>query len=189
MVSWFESKSGSPQKNKMLSTPEFIRESVLWSAILSSALISTVVGFLLAWLKEFFQSKSEKEQKQFENLYGPLTFNLLVMRSLNINRDELLREISKEPVPEEPAVHMGKYSDVVVLVKRWNLHKNKLVDILERNAGYIKKDHITLIGNFLDGCVKRDITKDGQSARTTKERTEKVLNAVEALQNELLGRL
>lgn len=161
-------------------------KDVFLLAIVSSTVLATIIGFALGWVKEFFQKKKEREEKQYEKLYGSLTYNLLAMKVLKINRIELLDEISKEPTPNDTQMVLKQFSDVNPLIDKWNMHKEKLIGILEHNAGYIKKCHMKLIEDFLDGCVKRDITKGGTSHRTTKERVEKMLDAVEALQKELL---
>ncbi|MCX6722996.1 MAG: hypothetical protein NT094_02890 [Candidatus Staskawiczbacteria bacterium] len=169
-----------PQQNQEITYNLFI------SAVLSSALIATVVGFILGWIKEYFQKRNEKEQERFEKLYGSLTYHLLAMKVLKINRTELLKEISEEPTPPDTGGILSKFSEVNPLIDKWHEHNNKLKDMLEKNAGYIKKCHLKLIEDFLDGCVKREITDGGKSRHTTEERINKMLDAIEALQAELI---
>jgi len=52
-------------------SPEITSNLFVWT-VLSSTLVATVVGFILNWIKEHFQKKGEREDKQFENLYGPV---------------------------------------------------------------------------------------------------------------------
>jgi len=166
-------------------TQEITTNLFIWT-IFSSTMVVTIVGFVLNWIKEYFQKKGEKEQKQFEKLYGNLIYHLLSMKVLKINRMKLLDEISKEPVINDPNITLSKYSEVNPLISKWHEHNNKLKEVIESNAGYIKKDHLKLIEDYLDGCVKREITDGGKSKRTTEERINKMLDAIEALQNELV---
>jgi len=173
----------------MYTTTTMITTQLFIITIFSSTLIATIIGVLLSWIKESFQKKHDLEQRQFEKLYGPITYHLLAMKVLKINRMELLDEISKEPICDDINSNLNKFSVVNPLISKWHEHKEILKQVLEANAGYIKKNHINLIEDFLDGYIKREITQEGKSARTTEERINKMLNAVEALQIELLGKI
>jgi|SRR3989344_6414793 len=168
-----------------MDTTIITKELFLWT-IFSSTVMATIIGVLLGWIKEYFQKRIEREQKQFEKLYGPLIYQLLAIRVLNFNRKELLEEINKESIPDNADAILKKYSDINPINSEWRKRIFKLIDLFQENAGYIKKQHINLIENFLDACVKRDITKGGKSVRATKERIEKIFDSIEALQKELL---
>ena len=99
---------------------------------------------------------------------------------------ELLNEIAKEPVQRDAGAILSKFSEVNPLIDKWHEHNNKLKHALEDNAGYIKKGHLKLVEDFLDGCVKREITDGGKSRHTTEERINKMLDAIEALQKQLI---
>jgi hypothetical protein len=172
----------------MATTSSIITTNIFFWSILGSSVVATIVGVLLTWLKEYIQKKVEKEQRQFEKLYGALTYHLLAMKVLKINRTELLDEIVKEPTPDDIKENIKRFMPVNPLILKWNEHKDKLMKILENNAGYLKKSHIKFVEDFLDGCVKRDITENGESIRVTPKRIEKMIDAVRVLQDEILGK-
>jgi hypothetical protein len=42
------------------------------------------------------------------------------------------------------------------------------------------------MSDFMDGCIKREITEDGKNIFVDKSRTDKLLKAIESFQNRLL---
>jgi hypothetical protein len=153
---------------------------------LLGAIFGSSVGVLLNWRKEYLQEIKRKNDLQFEKLYGPVIYQLLMLKVIDINRKELIKEISGEPVPEQAEDMLKKWADVNPINEKWRLHIVCLKRLFEKNAGYIKKEHLKLVENLLDGLMKRDITKGGASIRTKKERIEKIFEAIDALSCELL---
>ncbi len=88
-----------------------ITENIFW-AIIGSTLVATIVGVLLNWLKEYFQERNRWNNLTQEKLYGSITYHLLMIRALNINRDELLNEISGEPTIDDTGSILRKFGDV-----------------------------------------------------------------------------
>lgn len=72
------------------------------------------------------------------------------------------------------------------LVSEWIKHKESIEKLFEEYPGQIKKADIGMVSDFLDGCIKRKITEDGQNWYTTEERTNKLMTAIQALQDKLL---
>lgn len=154
---------------------------------LLGAIFGSTFTILLNWRKECCQEENRKEDSQFEKLYGPVIYQLLMLKVIDINRKELIKEISEEPVPEQAQDILKKWADVNPINDKWRAHILELQQLFEKNAGYIKKKHFVLVENLLDGLVKRDITKGGASIRTNKERIEKIFSAIDALSGELLN--
>jgi len=162
-----------------------ITTNVFW-AIISSTVMATIVGVLLNWLKEYFQEKSKWKILTQEKLYGPLTYNLLMIRALNLNRDELSEEISNEPTPDNTEAILKKFGDLNPINDQWNRHILNIKQELEVKAGYIRKEHLNTVENFLDSFIKREITQDGKSIRTTSNRIQKIFDAIKRLDLEIL---
>jgi hypothetical protein len=162
-----------------------ITSNIFW-AILGSTVVATIVGSVLNWIKENFQRKSEVNEKQFQELYGPIKYHLLALRALAVNRDELLDEIKKEPTPSDLNDILKKFEDLNPVNTEWQRHIYIVRGLFENQAGYIKKEHLKLVEDFIDGFIKRDITQGGKSARTTTERIRMIFDAIDALQKELL---
>ena len=158
----------------------------IFLAIISSTVIATIVGVILNWIKEYFQSKYRWKKLTHEKLYGDVIYNLLMIKTLNINRNELIDEINKEISPHDTETILRRFADINPINDQWRLHIERLKAEFEAKAGYIRKEHLTLVEDFLDSFVKREITKGGTSPRATKERIQKIFNTLEKLQNELL---
>ncbi|MES2087596.1 MAG: hypothetical protein V4467_01235 [Patescibacteria group bacterium] len=163
-----------------------ITESIFW-AIISSTLVATVVGVVLNWIKESFQEKAKWKNLTQERLYGSLTYNLLMIRALNINRDELLTEISAEPTIDDTRAILKKFGDINPINDQWRLHILNIKNEFEAKAGYIRKEHLKVVENFLDSFIKREITQGGKSVRATPHRIQKIFDALKKLDQEILG--
>ena len=149
------------------------------------SLIGSIFGILLNWMKESFQKKSDRRDDQFKNLYGPITYHLLMLKVIDINRKELIEEISNKPLSEDIEINLKRWRDLNPVNDAWWNHIRQLKTLFEERAGYIEKKHLKLVENLLDGIVKRNITQGGKSSLTTKERIEKIFQAIDALNGEL----
>ncbi len=165
-----------------------ITPSLFVSTILGSTVVATCIGIVLTSLKEFFQKRAERSNKQFENLYGSVICILLMLKVLDINRKELIDEIKNDPISENIEDNLKRWADVNPINEEWRKNISKLKNVFENNAGYIKKDHLKLVEDLFDGLIKRDITKEGASIRTNRDRIEKVFKAIDALTDELLSK-
>src|SRR5687767_7859694 len=125
-----------------------ITENIFW-AIISSTLLATIVGVLLNWIKECFQERTRRKNLTQEKLYGPLTYHLLMIRALNLNRDELLNEISAEPTIGDTGSILKKFGDVNPINNQWRQHIQHIRDELEKNSGYIREEHFQAVEYFL----------------------------------------
>lgn len=163
-----------------------ITENIFW-AIMGSTVVATVVGIILSWVKESYQEQTRWKNLTQEKLYGSLTYNLLMIRALNINRAELLEEISKEPVSGDTDLILKKFGDINPINDQWRLHILNIKNELEGKAGYIRKEHYRVVENFLDSFIKREITKNGASVRATPNRIQKIFDALEKLDKEILN--
>ncbi len=162
-----------------------ITENIFW-AIVGSTLVATIVGVILNWIKEYFQEKARWKNLTQEKLYGTLPFHLLMIRALGLNRDELLNEISAEPIINDAEAILKKFGDVNPINAKWRQHIQYIKDELEAKAGYIREDHFKVVENFLDSLIKREITQDGKSIRATPHRIQKIFDALERLDQEIL---
>lgn len=160
--------------------------STFFIAVLGSTLAATIVGFFLSWWKESRQKRLEMEELQFEELYGSLTYHLLAMKVLTDNKNELIKEIQTEPGNIQMK-NSALGQEPRPLIERWQSHRGQIETILACNSGYIKKEHIKLVEDFLDACVKWEIAQGGQSHRATQERMDKLSVAVANFQKELLS--
>ena len=70
---------------------ELILATIIGGVIgILGALVGSFFGILLNWMKESFQKSNERKYEQFKNLYGPITYHLLMIKVLDINRKELI---------------------------------------------------------------------------------------------------
>jgi hypothetical protein len=162
-----------------------ITENVFW-AIISSTVVATIVGGLLNWLKEYFQEKTRWKSLTQEKLYGSLIYHLLMIRALNVNRDELLEEISAEPTIDDTGLILKKFGDLNPINAQWRQHVLCIKNEFEAKAGYIRKENLAVVENFLDSFIKREITQGGKSARSTPHRMQKIFDALKMLDEEIL---
>ena len=126
-----------------------------------------------------------EDEKRYEKLYGPLKFNLLMMRLLVINKKEVLDDIKKWLSIEVQIDLIEKHMSP--LTQRWIKHRDNIKSLFEENPGLIKKNDFNLMSDFMDGCIKREIIEEGKNVLATDEnRTNKLLKAVEDFQNKLL---
>lgn len=163
-----------------------ITENIFW-AIISSTLVATIVGVILNWIKEYFQEKARWRNLTQEKLYGSLIYHLLMIRALNLNRDELLSEISAEPTIDDTGSILRKFGDVNPINDQWRQHIEYIKSEFEAKAGYIRSEHFKIVEHFLDSFIKREITQGGKSIRATPHRIQKIFDALKKIDEEILG--
>ncbi len=149
--------------------------------ILGSGVVAALLTSLVDWLLE----KRRQENIGHERLYGPLRFNLLMMKLLVENRKEVLEDIKQWASAEVRIDLMQNHMSPLTL--KWLQHKDKIKILFESNSGLIKKSDYQLVYNFMDGCVKREIIEEGKNLLAVNEnRTNKLLEAVEIMQQKYL---
>jgi len=148
-------------------------------------LASGIVAAIVALIGQHYFFRKNKDEEKYQKLYGPLTYHLLCMRLLTNNRERLTEEI-RETFNDATSRITEMQTHGRPLVGKWISHKEEIEQLLEKYPGYIKKEDLGLIGDFLDGCIKREITENGRNMYTTEERTDKILDAIRAMQAKLL---
>lgn len=148
-------------------------------------LASGVVAAMVALIGQYYFFRKNKDEERFQKLYGPLTYHLLKMKLLTSNREQLTAEIMQQLSDASQRIgEMQTHGRPLVL--EWIKHKESIEKLFEQYPGQIKKRDLGLVGDFLDGCIKRKITEDGKNWYTTEERTNKLMAAIHALQEKLL---
>jgi len=150
-----------------------------------SPLVSGVVAAVVALAGQYYFFEKNLDEEKYQKLYGPLIYHLLRMRLLTSNRENLTEEIRN--TFDDASIRINEMqARGRPLVGKWIRHKEAIEKLLEEYPGYIKKRDLSLVSDFLDGCIKREITEDGRNSYTTKERTIKLMEAIRALQEKLL---
>ncbi len=158
---------------------------ILSSPNIFAPLASGVVAAIVALVGQYYFFRKNRDEDRYQKLYGPLIYHLLKMKLLTSNREQLMREIKdelKDPTHrlEEMQTH-GR-----PLVAEWIQHKESIEKLFENYPGHIKRKDIGLVSDFLDGCIKRKISENGQNWYTTEERISKLMTAIKVLQEKLI---
>ena len=159
--------------------------SIVTNPNILAPLLSGVVAAIVALLGQYYFVWKNRKEERYRKFYGPLTYNLLRMKLLTENKKGLMEEIKQIPNIEIRNEEYPRH--INPLVRQWNEHKNNIVQLIKEYPGYIRKEDIHLIGNILDGCIKRDVMEDGKNRYATPDRFDKLLNAVKNLQDKLLS--
>lgn len=134
-------------------------------------------GVLVYWLNN--------KNHRYSKLYGPLKFNLLMMKLMVKNKEEILDDIKEWASVEMRIDMMEKHLSPLTL--RWIKHSDNIKVLFEENAGLIKKEDFNLMSDFMDGYVKREITEQGKNLLAVNEnRTTKMLDAIKKFQDKLI---
>jgi len=156
-----------------------------WLQIILIILGSSVVATIITKIFDFITEKNKKEEELYQKLYGPLIYNLLLMRLLTNNREQLTKEI-REFFSDGQSRLEELIKRANPLVKRWIRHKENIEKLLMEYPGYIKKEDLKLVSDFFDGCIKREITEEGKNIYTTEERVNSLLDTIEMMQKKFL---
>lgn len=128
--------------------------------------------------------KLNKEDEQYNKLYGPLKFKLKMMQLMMDNQKEIIEEIKQWNVDTRITL-MEKHMSP--LTKRWLDYRDEIRKLFESNPGLIKEDDFSLVSDFMDGCIKRDIIEEGKNLLATNDNfREKLLTSIKKLQDKLL---
>lgn len=163
----------------------FFHIADLWDAIviiIGSSLVSTVINIYFGHRQE----NKRKEEERYEKLYGKMTYHLLYMKVISKNREDLTGEIVRV-IKDVDYKNQSLIKHINPLVLNWINHKDSLKKAIDDHPGYIKKEHIKLIEDFIDGLVKREIIEEGKNIYANEGRINKLLNAIKALQDNLLN--
>jgi len=142
------------------------------------ALFGGAGGGFIVW-------RLNKNDDEHKKLYGPLKFNLLMMKILVDNREDILKDIKEWKSVEVRLDLMKKHMSPLTI--KWIKHRDIIRNLFEENPGLIREEDFNLAAEFIDGCIKRDIIEDGKNELALKkQRTDKLLDAVKNLQDKLL---
>jgi len=156
-----------------------------WPQIITIVVGSSVISTLVHIFYSLYQEEQKNEAGRYEKLYGPMRFNLLMMKLLVDNREEILVEIKKWGTAEMQVDLMQKH--LSPLTKKWLAHRDRIRTLLEEHPGLINKEDFILMSDFVDGCIKREIIEEGRNVLAVNEyMTNKLLKAVKELQDKFL---
>ncbi len=148
-------------------------------------LLAALFSFLGAIAGGYLVWKLNSDNEKYQKLYGPLRFNLLMMRLMAENKEEILEDIRKWANVEMQVNLLQAHLSPLTL--KWIAHSDNLKELFEKNSGLIKKGDFSLVSDFMDGYIKRDITEQGKNVMAVREsRTNKLLEAIKDLQDKLL---
>lgn len=166
-------------------------DSQILIVILTSSLVASVVAVLLRSFLESITARKRNEEEQNRKLYGPVKFHLLFMDTSAKTKTELLKEADKiyRTASDKLELPFFQKEDINSLIKIYWTHLYAIMNILESNPGCIKKEHIPLIKNLIEGYIKRkivgkEIIKGTRSV--PEEWITKIIDAVDALKEKLL---
>lgn len=126
-----------------------------------------------------------KSDERYRKLYGPLKFNLKMMKLMVENREEVQKDIEDWFDPGMRLNSMQKH--MRPLTQKWIEYKDNIKTLFEENPGLIEKQDFDLVSDFMDGCIKREITEEGKNDfAENKNRTTKLLDAIKKLQEKML---
>lgn len=159
--------------------------SINWPAVIATVLGSSFLTAIFTGGITWSLATKSSDERRYEGLYGPLKFNLLMMKLLVENREDVLKDIQEWLNVETRIDLMQKHMSP--LTERWIKHRDIIRELFEKNSGLIKKDDFELVSDFMDGCIKREIIEEGQNVLATNEnRMNKILGSVKSLQDKLL---
>jgi uncharacterized protein YqhQ len=149
--------------------------------ILGSGVVAAFVSGLMGWYLE----KRRDNLLRLEKLYGPLRFKLSLMRLYSENQAQVLEQIRQYGGAEYKTALMLEHVNPLVL--KWIECRDDIRKLCETNSGLIRRSDYVLVDNFLDGCIKREITDDGTNILAEdEEMTEKLLSAVKDFQEKYI---
>ncbi len=152
------------------------------NGILASIVVAALTTAIISWCIEVWRRGNERNRK----LYGPLKYKLLAMRALTKNRETLMQEI----LDQGGSIEMKNEalgSELKPLIEKWQAYKNEIVALFEKYPDCIRKCDFDLVGRFIDACIKRDISKEGQSRRALyNNRMDKIIETIKQMQSRFL---
>lgn len=148
-------------------------------------ILTPLLSFLGALGGGYFVWFFKKEDDRYIKLYGPLKFELKMMQLTVSNRDEILEDIKEWGDVNTRIDLMQKH--MRPMTKKWLEHRDKIRKLFEDNPGLIKEEDFELASDFIDGCIKREITEEGQNHFAINEnRISKLMDSIKNLQDKLL---
>lgn len=159
--------------------------NINWPTVITTILGSGVMAALCTALVNWKLAKKQKEYERYEKLYGPLKFNLMMMKLMVENKADILEDINKwGSVDMRNDLLMKHYSPLTI---KWIEYRDIIRNLIEKNPGLIKEADIGLISDFMDGCIKKEIIEEGKNALATNpNRMNKLTEVVAKLQKKLL---
>ncbi|MEK7644125.1 MAG: hypothetical protein AAB390_02375 [Patescibacteria group bacterium] len=159
--------------------------SIHWPTVVTTTLGSGVIAALCNAGVNWQLARKSKEDDRYEKLYGPLKFNLLLMKLIVDNKDDVINDIEAYASIDLRVDMTIKH--VSPLILKWREHLDNIKDLFEKNSGFIRRNDFSLVKDFMDGYVKIQIAQDGQNLLAVQSnRIDQILEAVKNLQNKLL---
>ncbi len=140
---------------------------MIWQLIgfsLSSAVVAVALGKGVDWLFEKWRGKKLRQDK----LYKPAKFYLMLIESIDKNREALFEEMKKgtneiefhdsqardnwQMETNQQLANMGK-----PMVEEMMSHIGKIKSLFESNPELIEDNHRDVVRKFFDGVIKRKI--------------------------------
>jgi len=133
--------------------------------VLGSSVIATLVTKSFDWLSE----KGKKKEKEYQKLYAPLKFYLSCFESVIENKNQII-ELSEREIPIDE-----REWEKIPTFKTQGEYLKKIKEVLESNPGYIKKEHLPLVREFIKAYIDN-----------SPQRPSKLLTVIEVLIKKLL---
>lgn len=128
--------------------------------VLGSSVIAALVTKVFDWRTE----QQRKKEEEYQKLYAPLKFYLSCFKSVIENKDKIISLSEKQILLTEHEI------ENIPTFKIQREYLKKIKEVLESNPGYIKKEHLALVQNFINAYI------DNSSQRPSK-----LINAIELL--------
>jgi hypothetical protein len=163
-----------------------IFHSVDWPNVVAIILGSGTVAALLSGFVSLYLARRAREEARYEKLYGQLRLKFAMMKIMTENQQEVINDIKEWHSNVEVRIDLLP-KHINPLVTKWIGYRDEIKNLFELNSGLIKKEDFSLVADFMDGCIKREITEDGKNFLAVNEsRTNKLMDAVAMFQNKLL---
>lgn len=155
------------------------------SPILTSAVIAGLVSAMISGAVQIYAWFLNRSQERYQQLYGPLKLNLLMMQIITENSEEIAKEI-QETIGNTDIRIESLSTHISPLTREWLVYRDTIKLLIEKNIGLVRHRDIALVKEFMDAHLKRKIIQEGQNSLATEERITKIIGVIKKLQDKLL---
>ncbi len=155
------------------------------SPILTSAVIAGLVSAMISGAVQIYAWFLNHNQERYQQLYGPLRLNLLMMQVITENSEEVAKEI-RETIGNIEMRIESLSTHISPLTREWLAHRDTIKLLFEKHIGLVRRRDLALVKEFMDAHLKRKIIQEGQNSLATEERITKIIDIIKELQNKLL---
>jgi hypothetical protein len=142
----------------IVETAGTISQNVFIFWLLGSTVVATVVGFILGWVKDVFQSQRKEKQERKQKLYSALKFYLILIGKLESIQGEILTQKNKKISASTASSTNSQLQSMEVPfyqleneVKRdWEKFADLVLKLLEENVQYIENKHQKLVEDIFE---------------------------------------